>query len=299
MTTPAAPVCPRHPDRVSYVSCQRCERPTCPECQRPAAVGIQCVDCVKEQARTVRRPTSRFGAPTRTGRPLVTITLIAICVLVYIGQRADDRVTLELMFVPLLAETEPWRFLTAAFAHSPSGIMHILFNMFALWITGQYLEPLLGRVKFLALFLLSAVGGSVGFLLLAQLPDRLGEPSGWTTPTVGASGAVFGLFAAVLVLNRHLGRETGGIVGVLLINAVLGFVLPNIAWQAHLGGAVTGGVLAAVLALTAPKDRTVAQSASRRRWFWPAALGVLLLLTVASFWRIQSVDNALMLQLYW
>src|SRR5690606_41244878 len=117
MTTPAAPVCPRHPDRVSYVSCQRCERPTCPECQRPAAVGIQCVDCVKEQARTVRRPTSRFGAPTRTGRPLVTITLIAICVLVYIGQRADDRVTLALMFAALPAETEPRRCPPAALPH--------------------------------------------------------------------------------------------------------------------------------------------------------------------------------------
>ncbi|WP_109472658.1 rhomboid family intramembrane serine protease [Ornithinimicrobium cavernae] len=299
MTAPAPPVCPRHPDRTSYVSCQRCGRPVCPECQRPAAVGIQCVDCVRDQARTVRQPTSRFGAPTRGGRPLVTMTLIAVCALVYVGQLVDDRVTLELMFVPLLAETEPWRFLTAAFAHSPSGFMHILFNMFALWITGQYLEPLLGRLKFLVLFVISAIGGSVGFLLLAQLPQRLGEASGWTTPTVGASGAVFGLFAATLVLNRHLGRETGGIVVVLAINTVLGFVLPNIAWQAHLGGAVTGGVLALILALTAPGGRTAVENAARRRWFWPAALGVLLLLAAASLWRIQSVENALLLQYYW
>lgn len=298
MTVPAPPVCPRHPDRTSYVSCQRCERPTCPECQRPAAVGIQCVDCVREQSKTVRQPTSRFGAPVRGGRPLVTMTLIAICVVVYIGQRVNDRVTTELMFVPLLAETEPWRFLTAAFAHSPSGFMHIAFNMFALWITGQYLEPLLGRLKFLVLFLVSAIGGSVGFLLLAQVPQQLGERSGWVTPTVGASGAVFGLFAAVLVLNRHLGRETGSIVAVLGINAVLGFVLPNIAWQAHLGGAVTGAVLAVVLALTAPRDRTIGASAARRKWFWPATVGVLALLALASWWRILSVDNTVLLQLY-
>lgn len=298
MTAPAPPVCPRHPDRTSYVSCQRCGRPACPECQRPAAVGIQCVDCVREQAKTVRQPTSRFGAPARGGRPIVTMVLIGICVLVYIGQLTNDRVTFELMFVPLLAETEPWRFLTAAFAHSTGGFMHILFNMFALWITGQYLEPLLGRLKFLALFVISAIGGSVGFLLLAQLPERLGEPSGWTTPTVGASGAVFGLFAATLVLNRHLGRETGGIVAVLGINVVLGFVLPNIAWQAHLGGAVTGAILAGILALTAPAGQTTEQTAARRRWFWPAALALLAVLAAASLWRITSVENAMLLQLY-
>lgn len=298
MSAPAPPVCPRHPDRPSYVTCQRCDRPACPECQRPAAVGIQCVDCVRAQAKTVRQPTSRFGAPTRGGRPIVTLTLIAICVVVYVGQLVNDRVTVEMMFVPLLAESQPWRFLTAAFAHSPGSVMHILFNMFALWITGQYLEPLLGRVKFLVLYLVSAIGGSVGFLLLAQLPEQLGERSGWTTPTVGASGAVFGLFAAVLVLNHHLGRETGGIIGVFLINGVLGFVLPNIAWQAHLGGAITGAAVALVLAVTAPAGRTTAQTAARRRWFWPAVLGILVGLAAASLWRIAAVDNALLLQFY-
>ena len=298
MSAAAPPVCPRHPDRPSYVNCQRCGRPACPECQRPAAVGIHCVDCVREQAKTVRQPTSRFGAPTRGGRPIVTLTLIAMCVVIYLGQRVNDQVTFELMFVPLLAESEPWRFLTAAFAHSPGSLMHIMFNMFALWITGQYLEPLLGRVKFLVLYLVSALGGSVGFLLLAQLPEQLGQPSGWTTPTVGASGAVFGLFAAVLVLNRHLGRETGGIIGVFLINGVLGFVLPNIAWQAHLGGAVTGAAVALLLALTAPAGRTTTETALRRRWFWPGVLGILVVLAAASMWRITSVENTLLLQLY-
>lgn len=291
MTAPAPPVCPRHPDRPSYVSCQRCGRPVCPECQRPAAVGIQCVDCVKEQAKTVRQPTSRFGARTRGGRPLVTMILIGICVAVYVGQLTNDEVTRQLQFVPWLAAAEPWRFLTSAFAHSPGSFMHILFNMFALWITGQYLEPLLGRLKFLALFLISAVGGSVGFLLLVPVVNE----AGYLTAAVGASGAVFGLFAATLVLNRHLGRETGGIVAILGINVVLGFVLPNIAWQAHLGGAVTGGILAGILALTAPAGRTTVETAGRRRWFWPAATGVVVLLVAASVWRIAAIETASMI----
>ena len=130
------------------------------------------------------------------GMLLTTLTIVALCVLVYVGQRTSDRLTFDLAFVPFLAESEPWRFLTAAFAHSPGSLLHIAFNMYALWITGNYLEPLLGRLRFLALYLVSAVGGSVGFLVLA-------DGQQWFTPVVGASGAVFGLFAALLVLNPH------------------------------------------------------------------------------------------------
>lgn len=294
---PPVPVCPRHPDRPAYVSCQRCGRPTCPECQRPAPVGIQCVDCVAEGARTVRQPTSRFGAAVRPGaRPVVTYTLIGLCVALYAAQLADDRVTRALMFAPVLAESEPWRFLTAAFVHSPGSLMHIAFNMYALWLTGTYLEPLLGRARFIALYLVSAIGGSVGYLLLARVPQHLGDVTGWVTPTVGASGAVFGLFAATLVLNRHLGRQTGGILVILVINGVLGFVIPNIAWQAHLGGAVTGGLIALVLALTSSADRQVREV--RARWAWPAIGAVLGLLVVLAVWRISVVESGLLRMLY-
>ncbi len=268
----APPVCPRHPDRVAYVRCQRCGRPACPECQRPAAVGIQCVDCVQEGARSVRTPTTRLGAPVTDGRPLVTYTIIGLCVALFIGQQISGRVTDTLAFSGISGYLEPWRFVTVAFVHSPGFFFHILMNMYVVWILGQYLEPLMGRARFVALYLISAVGGSVGYLVLA------GDFTQWT---VGASGAVFGLFGALLVLNRHLGRSTGGIVVVLVINGVLGFVIPNIAWQAHLGGGLTGAAIAGVLAVTAPRER--------RRWQWPALTAVLVLTVVLAVVRYAMV----------
>lgn len=246
------PVCPRHPDRIAYVRCQRCGRPTCPECQRPAAVGVQCVDCVREGQRAQRPARTAFGGRLTGGRPVVTLTLIGLCVVSYVLQQVSDRWTIDLAFVPFLGETEPWRFLTSAFLHSPSSLFHILFNMVALWSVGPFLEASLGRWRFLALYLLSAIGGSVMFLLLATPYS-----ASWFTVLVGASGAVFGLFGAVLVVLRRVGRSAGGIVGVLLINAVLGFVLPGVAWQAHLGGLVVGAALGAAFAY-APRERRTA-----------------------------------------
>ncbi|MCG7285994.1 rhomboid family intramembrane serine protease [Cellulomonas sp. ACRRI] len=243
------PVCPRHPDRIAYVRCQRCGRPTCPECQRPAAVGIQCVDCVREGQRAQRPARTAFGGRVAGGRPVVTLTLIGLCVVSYVLQQVSDRWTIDLAFVPFLGETEPWRFLTSAFLHSPSSLFHILFNMVALWSVGPFLEASFGRWRFLALYLLSAIGGSVMFLLLATPYS-----ASWFTVLVGASGAVFGLFGAVLVVLRRVGRSAGGIVGVLVINAVLGFVLPGVAWQAHLGGLIVGAALGAAFAY-APRDR--------------------------------------------
>jgi membrane associated rhomboid family serine protease len=268
------PVCPRHPDRVSYVRCQRCGRPVCPECQQPAAVGVQCIDCVREGAKSIRMPRTQFGAPvSQDQRPVVTISIIGICVAVWILQQVSNAVTNELAFVPFLGATEPWRFLTAAFAHSPNQTLHILFNMYALYVLGQYLEPMLGRLRFAALYLVSAFGGSVGFLLLASPPSAeggLAVNASWVTPVVGASGAVFGLFGALILLNRHLGRSSGSIFVILGINAVLGFVMPGVAWQAHLGGLITGLALAAVITATAAPNR--------RRFQLPALVGVIVVL---------------------
>jgi membrane associated rhomboid family serine protease len=291
-TPDEVPVCPRHPDRVSYVRCQRCGRPVCPECQRPAAVGVQCVDCVREGQQSSRQGRTVFGGDMAAvgERPMVVMVIIGICVAVFLGQMALPRLTDEVAFAPYLGDTEPWRFLTSAFAHAPRNFLHIAFNMYALWVMGQYLEPMLGRARFAALYLISAFGGSVMYLLLAFPPsveqmDR-GDFGAWATPAVGASGAVFGLFGAFLVLQRRLGRSAGPMVATIGINAVLGFVIPGIAWQAHLGGLIVGAACAAVFAYTGrrPEGAGTARANFGVHWIGLAAISALLLvLTVVKY----------------
>ena len=135
--------------------------------------------------------------------------------------------------------------LTSAFLHSQGFLLHIVLNMYTLWIFGQILEPLLGHVRFLAIYLLSAVGGSVGFLLLTPV-----YPVNGPVGLVGASGAIFGLFGALLVVQRQRGGEVRQLLVLIAINGVIGFMVPQIAWQAHLGGLVTGALSAAVIAYT-------------------------------------------------
>lgn len=251
------PVCPRHTDRESYVRCQRCERPTCPECQRVAPVGIQCVDCVRDGARTTPSYRTAFGGRATDGRPVVTIAIIVACVVGNVVQRipvVGDRVTDALAFVPAEVLSEPWRLVTVAFVHDSTSFLpfHLALNMYALWILGPYLEHQLGRARFVALYAISAIGGSVGFELLTS--DLSGSGG-----MVGASGAVFGLFASVVLIQRRLGLSSGPLIGLLGINLVFGFVFPGIAWQGHLGGLVVGGLCGLVLAYAPRRNRSWVQ----------------------------------------
>jgi membrane associated rhomboid family serine protease len=251
-TDPAAvgdvPVCPRHRDRVSYVRCQRCGRPACPECQVAAAVGIQCVDCVREQAKAAPTQRTALGGRARGGPPVVTITIIAVCVVVYLLQRVPG-FTDRWMFSPAQGEVQPFRFISSAFLHLPDFPLHIVLNMVALWFVGPYLERSLGRGRYIALYLLSAVGGSVGVLLFASPV----EPS-WYVGVVGASGAVFGLFGAIFVVLRRIGGDARGMLVLIAINLVFGFVVAHVAWQGHLGGLFVGAALGAAYAY-APRAR--------------------------------------------
>ena len=259
------PVCPRHPDRESYVRCQRCERPTCPECQRVAPVGIQCVDCVRDAARTAPRTRTAFGGRPTDGRPLVTWAIIGLCVLGNVLQRlpgAGEGLTNAGAFVPFLVPTEPWRLVTSAFLHDSQSLLpfHLALNMYVLWMVGPPLERVLGRGRFVALYVISAIGGAVGFELLA--------PSG---AMVGASGAVFGLFAVMVLVQRRMGFDLGPLFAVLGINLVIGFVFPGIAWQGHLGGLVAGA-LGGLAVVRGPRGRQ-----AWVQWCLLAALAAVLL----------------------
>jgi membrane associated rhomboid family serine protease len=190
---------------------------------------------------------SAYGGAISTGRPLATYVLIGLCVLVYVlqwlipGNVVEEQLAFASVYAtPQFGAFEPWRMLTSAFVHSQGFVLHIVLNMYMLWIFGQVLEPVLGRIRFLVVYLVSAIGGSVGFLLLTPVLPATGVE--------GASGAIFGLFGALLVVQSRRGGDTRQLWILILINGVIGFVVPGIAWQAHLGGLVTGGLCAAVVA---------------------------------------------------
>ena len=244
------PVCPRHPEQVTYVRCQRCDRPACPQCQVPSAVGVHCVDCARRNASSRRGVSSLLGGRAITDA-LVTKGLIIACVTIYLVQMALPSLGAQFAFVPAVASSQPWRFMTTAFLHA--SLMHLAFNMWALWVLGSALEPILGRWRFAALCALSALGGSTMIYWLAS-PTA---PASWLTSTVGASGAVFGLFAALFIIQRRFGRDTSAIVGLLVLNLAISFIGANISWQGHLGGLVTGAIVAALYAWAPRNKRTV------------------------------------------
>ena len=233
------PTCFRHPETVSYVSCNRCGRPVCPQCQVPAPVGVQCVECVRQANQNIPTQKTQFGGRLRTGAPLVTMIFIGLNVFVYLLQWIIPGFTKDLVLIPAIAAYEPWRLLTSAFAHSTGSFLHILMNMYGVYIFGMLLEPRLGRLRFTWLYLLSALGGSLGVMLLSPA----------TTATLGASGALAGLFLATFVVLRGNKQALRQMAIILALNVVLGFVVSGISWQAHLGGAVAGIVAASCIVL--------------------------------------------------
>ena len=272
----APPVCPRHPDQVSYVRCQRCQRPVCPACQRQAAVGVQCVDCVNEGAKTVRTGRTIFGGTVTDGRPMLTFGIIGVTVLFYVAAMAVPEIRGYLAFNAAWARSEPWRFLTVVLTHA--GLMHIGFNMYATYIIGQFLEPALGRARFIALYLLSALGGSVMILLMAGITQPWGR---WT---VGASGAVFGLFGALLILQRRLGVSNNGLYIILAINAAISFIFPMISWEGHLGGFVVGLLAGLVFSKLTVRGEPGKAADFSRHWLGLGAIGAgLVILAVAKY----------------
>ncbi|MET0974984.1 MAG: rhomboid family intramembrane serine protease [Leifsonia sp.] len=263
--------CYRHPDRQSYILCQRCGRTICPECQTPGAVGVFCPECMKEQRASAPRtkPAVLTRLNTR-GAPVVTYSIIGVTVFTFILQLIPAfHITEALQFAGVYAFPqmfEPWRLLTSVFVHSTGFLLHIALNMYTLWIFGQLLEGLLGRVRFLTLYLVSGLAGSVGVLLLAD--PRI--------PVVGASGAIFGLMGAFLVIQRRLGGNMTQLLILVGINLVIGFIPgTSIAWQAHVGGLVGGAVMGLIFIETRSPRRKWLQI-----WLIVAFVVVLLLLSL-------------------
>lgn len=212
----------------------------------------------------------------------MTWSIIGICALVWLGELGVDGFFGDVAFSSASGRVEPWRFLTSAFAHATNPT-HILFNMYALWALGQGMEYYLGKARFLALYLLSALGGSVAFLWFTMPPSVETGPLGtnWYTGLVGASGAVFGLFGALLLLNKHLGRSSQSLYGVLAINFAIGFIIPGIAWQAHAGGFAVGALVGYLVTLAAREKR---RGRPDRTWLWMALVFVgLVIAAVAKY----------------
>jgi membrane associated rhomboid family serine protease len=243
MTT-APPVCYRHPDRETYVRCSRCDRPICPDCMVTASVGFQCPECVAEGNRGVRQARTTFGGRVHGDTAVVTKALIAINVAVFLlalagGEPFVRRFAL-IAFDPLggdgVAQGGWYRLLTSTFLHQQ--VLHIGLNMFALWMFGPPLEALLGRARFLGLYLLCGLAGSA--VSYAFNPPVIAG--------LGASGAIFGLVGAAVVVNRQMRSNITGLLVYLAILLLPGFLIPGIDWRAHLGGLVAGLVLGLVFA---------------------------------------------------
>lgn len=289
----SAPTCFRHPNRETYVSCVRCGRPACPDCLRSAAVGQQCVECVKGASRGSRQAAGPFGGKVAS-TPTVTWTLIALNVLMYVveivypkvinyGQVVGKAYDHQLNAFVGVGFGDWYRLISNAFLHYPLsggfGIFHILFNMYALYIVGPALEQLLGHLRFITVYLVSAVGGAVLFYLLA--PDY--------AQAIGASGAIFGLFGAWFVLARRLRLDARMIIGLIAINLVISFLGASfIAWQDHVGGLIAGAALTAAFAYAPARNRKLTQAA--------ATIGIVALLVIAVVLRDQALLHAQIIQ---
>ncbi|GLW68640.1 rhomboid family intramembrane serine protease [Kitasatospora phosalacinea] len=265
------PGCYRHPERETGVGCTRCGRPVCPECMVPAAVGFQCPDCVHGTAareeRARQRPRTSAGALLALGDgALVTKVLIGINLAVFLlTQYLAPEWQLRLGMVSWASApnlpgrggvaqgpTEWYRLVTAMFVHA--GLLHIATNMFSLWVLGPQLERVLGRLRFLALYLLSGLAGNAFAYLLV----------GGEMFTVGASGAIFGLLGATAVLFKATRTPMQPVIALLVVNLVLSFALHgngpagsntiNIDWRAHVGGLVMGAAVAIGM-FYAPRER--------------------------------------------
>ena len=274
MTTPGAgsvpdapPVCYRHTDRETWIRCQRCSRPICPDCMRSASVGFQCPTCVKEGAKSTRQTRTPYGGQRVSDPRITTFVLIGLNALVWLAILATGGSTSRLIDkLALLPEStafrQPdgtvdivrgvsdgawWQLMTSAFTHIT--LLHIGLNMLTLYFLGPVLENVLGRSRFLALYLVSALAGSAAVMLFADPHSQ----------TYGASGAMFGLMGALAVVAIKLRGQVQALLALIAINLVFTFTAGGISWQAHIGGLVGGAVIGTAMVYAPRSNRSLVQ----------------------------------------
>ncbi len=287
------PTCYRHPDRETWIRCQRCDKSICPDCMRDAAVGFHCPDCVKEANKGSRQNRAMYGGERSADPRLTTFVLIGINAVVWLAiaatggnaSRLADLLALRAngacspgdgylydigqrvceatggSFLPGVADGAWWQLMSSVFTHVQ--VWHVAMNMFALFIFGPALESIVGRARFLAVYLVGGLSSSVLVLLLS---NQYGS-------TVGASGALFALLGALLVFALKARLNTRWLLqnlGLGVVITVVGWRL--ISWQGHLGGLLGGVVAAAIIAYAPKSGRSLVQ--------W-GGLGVLALVLVA------------------
>jgi membrane associated rhomboid family serine protease len=265
----AVQTCAFHPDRQTALRCTRCGRPACPECLVPASVGFHCRTCVAEGRANQRAARSVTGA--RLGqRPVVTLALIGINVLIFLVTAIQaksgvdlnsSQIYLDGVLAPtLVASGQLWRLFSGGFLHA--SVIHIALNMVSLYFLGLPLERILGRARFLVVYLLALLGGSAAVMLFSSP----------LTPTIGASGAIFGLMGGLVVVFRRFRYDMRQLLVVLGINLYLSFQLSGISWQGHIGGLLVGAAITA--AMVYPPQ------AIRKKVQIGAAVGLLVLIVV-------------------
>lgn len=195
-----------------------------------APVGFQCPECVA--GAQVSLPKTRFGGSFNTV-PKVTRAILVTCISIFVLSLLLGSFALAFGMIPIaIAQGEWWRLLTSTLLHG--SILHLLFNMYALYWLGPQLERSLGHVRFATLYILSALGGSVASYWFSDL----------RTVSVGASGAIFGLITATIVIGREMRTDVSQLIVLLGLNVVIGFLQSGIDWRAHFGGAITGAAIA-------------------------------------------------------
>jgi membrane associated rhomboid family serine protease len=277
--------CYRHPNRETYVSCSECGRPICTECMTPAPVGQRCPEhSGKPQGISRVRSGTRRAAFEGTGA-LVTKTLIAANILVYVITAAQggglnnpggSLFVKWALFGPAVANGDWWRLVTCTFLHA--NLIHIAFNMYFLWFVGSAVESVLGRGRFLLVYMVSGLAGSAGALLANP-----------TEVTVGASGAIFGILGAALVLERQRNYVLGGqALALIVINLVLSFAFSNISYGGHIGGLIAGVLCTLVLSRF---GRGHAAYSRIGLWGIAGVLGVGLLSIAVAYLRVRGLAS--------